>query len=106
MRLGGLILYALFLPLAPLAYLLLPVMIVWNPVRAKEALRSVDQFCNAFWTNGSGRESLSSHAWRDANGSESVWARFVVWLTDKIQAGHCQEANRHEQPIQEFIANH
>ena len=75
MRLGGIIIYLLFLPLAPLAYVLLPLMILWNPARAKESMRAVDQFCNAFYTNGIGRESTSSHAWRDR---ERPWARLVM----------------------------
>lgn len=103
MRLAGLILFLLFLPMAPLAYLLMPVMILWNPARVKEAMRAIDQFCNAFYVNGSGRESLSSHSWR-ARGV--WWADFVIWLTDKIQKGHCEGANGHEQPIQDFIKDH
>lgn len=105
MRLGGIILYVLFLPLAPLAYLLLPMMILWNPVRAKESMRAIDQFCNAFYLNGSGRESVSSHAWRDYSDRKVLWAVFVVWLTDLLQKGHCKQANAFEQPVQEFIAN-
>ena len=100
MRLGGIILYLLFLPLAPLAYVLLPLMILWDPARAKETMRAVDQFCNAFYTNGIGRESTSSHAWRDR---ERPWARLVIRLTDPLQNGHCQAANAHEQPVVDFI---
>ena len=103
MRLGGILLYLLFLTLAPVAYLLLPVMILINPVRAKESMRAVDQLCNAFFTNGLGRESLSSHSYRYQG---AWWADFVVWLTDKIQDGHCREANRIEQPIVDFINTH
>lgn len=104
MRLGGLILYFLFIVETLLGLFLLPFMILWNPQRAKEAMRGVDQFNNAFYTNGIGRESLSSHSWRAYQSAESPkWARFVVWLTDKIQKGHCEEANRHEQPVVDFI---
>lgn len=100
MRLGGIILYLLFLPLAPVAYLLLPVMILWNPVRAKETMRAVDMMCNAFFLNGIGRESVSSHSWR-ARGV--WWADFVIWLTDLLEAGHCRQANYYEQPVVDFI---
>lgn len=100
MRIGGIILWLLFLPLTVAGYCLQPLMILWNPTRAKESMRAVDQFNNAFWINGSGRESVSSHSWR-ARGL--WWANFVIALTDKLQAGHCQEANRHEQPVQDFI---
>jgi hypothetical protein len=100
MRIGGLILFALFLIPTVIGYCLLPFAILINPGRMKEATRSVDQFNNAFWLNGSGRESVSSHSWRDRC---AWWSDFVIWLTDKIQAGHCKEANRHEQPIQDFI---
>lgn len=100
MRLGGLILFILFLVQTVAGYCLLPFCILWSPERFKEALRSIDQFNNAFWLNGLGRESVSSHSWR---ARAAPWARFVVWLTDKLQAGHCQEANRHEQPVVDFI---
>lgn len=103
MRLGGLILYMLFLPLSIVGYALLPVcIVVMGPERFKEALRAVDQFNNAFWLNGSGRESVSSHSWRERG---AWWADFVIWLTNLMQAGHCKEANKHEQPVQDFINN-
>lgn len=102
MRLGGIILYALFLIPSVFGFVLLPFFILLSPERMKEAMRSVDQFNNAFWLNGSGRESVSSHSWRDRG---EWWATFVIRLTDKLQSGHCQEANRHEQPIQDFINN-
>lgn len=102
MRLGGLILYALFLLPTVAGYVLLPFAILLYPARMKEAMRAVDQFNNAFWLNGSGRESVSSHSWR-ARGV--WWADFVIWLTDKLQSGHCEESNKHEQPVQDFINN-
>lgn len=104
MRLGGLILWLLFLPLvvpaipAVLFFVLFASEDEFSQVR--EMLRAIDQLCNAAWFSGSGRESCSSHAWR-ARGV--WWADFIIWLTDKLQAGHCQEANRHEQPIVDFI---
>lgn len=100
MRLGGIILYALFFVLTLVGYLVLPFAILVDPVRMKESMRAIDQFNNAFWLAGSGRESVSSHCWR---GRGMWWADFVIWLTNKMQAGHCQEANRHEQPIVDFI---
>lgn len=103
MRLGGIILYVLFAPLAVAGFLFLPFLILWNPRRAKESMRSVDQFCNAFWLNGIGRESVSSHAWRK---KEMLWARFVICLTDALERGHCEQANKFEQPIVDFINTH
>lgn len=103
MRLGGIVLYLLFLPLAPIAYLMLPFMILWNPQRAKESMRAVDMFCNAFYLGGHGRESVSSHSWR-ARGT--WWADFVIWLTNKLQDRHCEIANGIEQPIVDFIESH
>ncbi len=100
MRFGGVILFLLFLIPTVTAYVLQLFGILVSPVRFKEAMRAIDQFNNAFWLNGSGRESCSSHAWR-ARGV--WWADFIIWLTDKLQAGHCREANRHEQPIVDFI---
>lgn len=104
MRLAGLILWLLFLPLVVLA---IPAVLFFVAFAAssefqqvREMLRALDQTCNAVWLGGSGRESCSSHAWR-ARGV--WWADFIIWLTDKLQPGHCQEANRHEQPIVDFI---
>lgn len=94
------ILFLLFFPLTVAAYFILPMAILWNPSRFKEAMRAVDQFNNAFWLYGSGRESVSSHAWRE---KDMWWGKFVVWITDHIQPGHCQEANKLEQPIVDFI---
>lgn len=102
MRLGGLILFLLLAPGGFIALALLLPMILWNPERAKEAMRAVDQLNNAFWLNGEGRESVSSHAWRD---KQEMWAQVVIALTDNIQKGHCQEANRLEQPVVDFINN-
>ena len=103
MRLGGIILYALFFPLLVVGFSVLPILILWNPVRAKEAMRAVDQFCNAFWLNGSGRESVSSHSWRERG---QWWARFVIGLTDLLERGHCEQANKFEQPVKDFIDTH
>lgn len=102
MRIGGLIFYALFMIPTVFGYVLLPFAVLLNPVRMKEAIRALDQFNNAFWLNGSGRESVSSHSWR-ARGA--WWADFVIWLTDKFQKGHCEAANKNEQPIVDFINN-
>lgn len=103
MRLGGLILYALFFFPTIIGYVRLAFRIAFgDPAKCKEAMRAIDQFNNAEWLNGLGRETVSSHSWR-ARGA--WWADFVIRLTDKIQAGHCQESNRHEQPIVNFINN-
>ncbi len=104
MRLAGLILWVLFLIPSVLALPVVLLFVAFAPAaefnQVREMLRAMDQLCNAVWFSGSGRESCSSHAWR-ARGA--WWADFIIWLTDKLQAGHCQEANRHEQPIVDFI---
>lgn len=118
MRLGGLILAAIFLPL-PWLLAQLPWWAFWGgaivlmlcaPVaRLREILRALDQLHNAVLFGGSARESVSSHAWRDLpvtiddKNYCSIWAWCVVKFTDLLQKGHCQEANRHEQPVVDFI---
>lgn len=102
MRVGGIILFMLFLVPTILAFVLTPFGILWNPVRMKEAVRAIDEFNNAFWLNGFGRESVSSHCGRVQS---TWWARFVIRLTDALQKGHCKEANKNEQPVVDFINN-
>jgi hypothetical protein len=55
---------------------------------------------NATVFNGYAWESVSSHAWRER---EQRWARTVIWITDRFQQGHCQRANKREQPIVDLV---
>ena len=63
-------------------------------------MRALDHFVNATLFNGYAWESVSSHAWR---AREQRWARGVIWLTDRFQPGHCQRANKREQPIVDLM---
>lgn len=78
-----------------LSSLAFPVTVWFHPNR-KEYARCVDQMNNAAIFMGEGRESVSSHAWRSG-------IRFVLWITSFIDKDHCKEANRHEQPVIDFI---
>ena len=31
------------------------------------------------------------------------WARAVIWFTDRLQKGHCQRANKREQPVVDLM---
>lgn len=86
---GGALIAVVFFPLRLLTW-------KWKPAQAKEYARAIDQLNNAALFNGYARESLSSHAWRD-----SIWP--VLRITEAAQPGHCKEANRHEQPVVDFI---
>lgn len=104
MRIGGLVLWLL---LAIPALLAVPAILVYllfvareEVPKAKDALRCMDELVNAAWFGGSAYESLSSHAWRERG---KWWARAIIWLTDLLQRGHCEEANRREQPIMDFV---
>lgn len=100
-RIAGLILWLLLLPLAVLGFFMLPLLILFAAVtRAKPALRAWDHFANAVVFAGSPYESLSSHSWR---ARDRWWAKAVIWITDRLEAGHCQEANRREQPVVDAI---
>jgi len=83
---------------AALAIVLFPI-VVWPHPNRKEYARCIDQIVNAFLFMGEGRESVSSHSWRDK-------IKPVLWLTSFIDAEHCKEANRHEQPVVDFINSH
>jgi hypothetical protein len=100
-RLIGFLLMTLIVPLAVLGYLIL----VWvgflgKNVRARAGVRALDHFVNATVFNGYAWESVSSHAWRERH---RWWARWVIWLTDKLQKNHCQRANKREQPLVDLV---
>lgn len=102
MRLAAVILWLLLLIPALVALLLVPLMALLDPRRVREPVRAIDQLVNAFWFNGLGRESLSSHSWRERH---KWWAKLVIWFTNKLVQGHCEDANKREQPIVDFINN-
>jgi hypothetical protein len=100
-RLAGFLLMTAVVPLALAGYLLL----VWvgffgRAARGRAGVRALDHFVNATLLNGYAWESVSSHAWRER---DKRWARAVIWLTDHFQPGHCQRANKREQPIVDLM---
>jgi hypothetical protein len=97
----GFILLLALVPLAILGYWLL----IWVGffglnARGRAGVRAMDNFVNATIFNGYAWESISSHAWRER---DKRWAKFVIFITDKFQPGHCQRANKREQPIVDLI---
>jgi hypothetical protein len=100
-RLAGFVLMTAIVPLALSGYLLL----VWvgffgATARGRAGVRALDHFVNATLFNGYAWESVSSHAWRMR---ERRWARWVIRVTDCVQAGHCQRANKREQPMVDLM---
>ncbi|HSI49979.1 MAG TPA: hypothetical protein VLA61_17030 [Ideonella sp.] len=100
-RLAGFVLMTAIVPLAVSGYLLL----VWvgffgRTERGRAGVRALDHFVNATLFNGYAWESVSSHAWRMR---ERRWARLVIWVTDSFQRGHCQRANKREQPVVDLM---
>lgn len=100
-RLAGFALMCAMVPLAILGYLLLWwVGFAGKTERGRAGVRALDHFVNATVFNGYAWESVSSHAWRE---KDKWWARAVIWSTDKVQPGHCQRANKREQPIVDLV---
>ena len=99
-RIGGMVLYVLFLPSAILALILLPIVILFDPLRSKHSMRTVDELVNAFWFRGSAYESLSSHAWRRR---ETWWGKMVISITDLMEKDHCKMSNEYEEKILKFV---
>lgn len=100
-RLAGFVLMTAIVPLALAGYLLL----VWigffgRAERGRAGVRALDHFVNATLLDGYAWESVSSHAWRQRH---RRWARAVIWLTDLFQKGHCERANRREQPVVDLV---
>lgn len=102
-RMAGFLLMAAMVPLALWGYLVL----VWvgyfsrSNDRGRAGVRALDNFVNATVFNGYAWESVSSHAWRVRH--EKRWARVVIRLTDRMQKGHCERANKREQPLVDFV---
>lgn len=101
-RVAGFLLMTAIVPMAIAGYLIL----VWvgcfgKTSRGRAGVRALDNFVNATVFNGYAWESVSSHAWRVRNNKR--WARGVIWATNHIQPGHCERANRREQPLVDFL---
>jgi hypothetical protein len=104
-RMAGFLLMCAVVPLAIVGYLVLWWVGLFGPnSRGRAGVRALDHFVNATVFNGYAWESISSHAWRVKD--EKRWARFVVWLTDKFQKGHCMRANKREQKLVDFVVAH
>jgi hypothetical protein len=100
-RFAGFLLMTAIVPLALAGYLLL----VWvgffgRTERGRSGVRALDHFVNATLFNGYAWESVSSHAWRMRH---RRWARGVIWFTNLLQKGHCQRANKREQPVVDLM---
>ncbi len=100
-RLAGFLLMSLVVPLAIAGYLILVWVGLFGPnSRGRAGVRALDCFVNATVFNGLAWESVSSHAWRCR---DRRWARMVIWITDHLQQGHCQRANKREQPVVDLV---
>ncbi|PQA83795.1 hypothetical protein C5F52_04825 [Limnohabitans sp. TS-CS-82] len=100
-RAVGFTLLCALIPLAVLGYWLLVWIGFFGPnARGRAGVRALDNFVNATIFNGYAWESISSHAWRER---DKRWAKVVIRLTDKFQPGHCQRANKREQPVVDLI---
>ena len=100
-RTVGFVLLCALIPLAIVGYWLL----VWigffgSNARGRAGVRAMDHFVNATIFNGYAWESISSHAWRER---DKRWAKVVIRITDKLQPGHCELANKREQPVVDLV---
>lgn len=101
MKLAGLILWAIFALPCALAVLLAPLALLIFPTeRMKPVIRCMDHLTNAALFAGSAYESVSSHSWRER---DRWWAKLVIAFCDVLQKGHCEEANKREQPRVDFM---
>lgn len=100
-RLMGFVLMSVVVPMAVLGYLILVVVGLSGPnSRGRAGVRALDHFVNATVFNGYAWESVSSHAWRERH---RLWARVVIWITDRFQQDHCRRANKREQPVVDLV---
>lgn len=100
-KLAGTVLLCAIVPLAVLSYLFIVFVGTFGKVaRVRQGVRALDHFVNATLFNGYAWESLSSHAWRER---DKKWAKIVIKVTDQFQEGHCQKANKREQPIIDLV---
>jgi hypothetical protein len=97
----GFVLMSVVVPMAVLGYLILVVVGLSGPNRRGRAgVRALDHFVNATVFNGYAWESVSSHAWRERH---RLWARGIIWITDRFQQDHCRRANKREQPVVDLV---
>lgn len=100
-RLAGFLVMAAVVPMALAGYLLLWwVGLFGRTERGRAGVRALDHFVNATLFDGYAWESVSSHAWRERH---RRWARAVIWFTDHFQQGHCERANKREQPMVDLM---
>lgn len=100
-RLAGFLVMTALVPMALAGYLLLwAVGLFGRTERGRAGVRALDHFVNATLFNGYAWESVSSHAWR---ARDRRWAKAIIWVTDRFQRGHCQRANKREQPLVDLM---
>jgi hypothetical protein len=100
-RMAGFLVMTAVVPLAIVGYLILVLVGFLGPnSRGRAGVRALDHFVNASVFNGYAWESVSSHAWRER---DRRWARAIIWMTDHFQKGHCERANRREQPVVDLV---
>lgn len=100
-RMAGFLVMTAVVPLAIVGYLILVLVGFLGPnSRGRAGVRALDHFVNASVFNGYAWESVSSHAWRERH---KRWARAIIWITDHFQKGHCERANRREQPVVDLV---
>mgnify|MGYP006149079589 CR=1 FL=1 len=100
-RLAGFVLMTAVVPMAILGYLILVWVGFFGPnARGRAGVRALDHFVNASVFNGYAWESVSSHAWRERH---RLWARGIIWITDRFQKDHCRRANKREQAVVDLV---
>lgn len=89
-RFAGLLLWLLLAIPSAIGWLATPLVILFaDKDHAKQALRAFDELPSAVLFKGSAYISLSAWAWVQRG---AWWADLVIWITDKIQPGHCEGA--------------
>lgn len=100
-RFAGYILWALLVAPFLLVAAAVPVALLWAREDGLErVIRSMTMAVNAGIFDGSPYESTSSHAWRER---DKAWAKAIIYITDLFQHGHCEGANKIEQPIIDML---
>lgn len=104
MKLAALVLWLLLALPCVLALVTFPVWLFFTDRVdwLKRLLRCYTETTNVMLFNGSPYESTSSHAWR---ARDKAWAKAVIAITDLLEPGHCEGANRREQPLLDAVAN-
>lgn len=100
---GWVMLLLFFIPALAAACRLLWMICSGDMEGGKRALRGVDMAINACALRGNPFETVSSNCGRNPT---AWWARVVIWITDRIEAGHCAGAAVQEAPLLKLIAEH